>query len=326
MRAPVFWTQGQGGVLAALLSPLGRLYGFATRAKLATTRPWKAPVPVLCIGNLVAGGAGKTPVAIDLGRRLKARGRSVHFLSRGYGGTEKGPVRVDPAVHDARRVGDEPLLLAAHGPTWVARERRSGCAAAADNGADLIIMDDGFQNPYIAKDFSIVVIDGGFGFGNGRLIPAGPLRESPRDGLARAQAVVIIGEDTTGAREIVTGCGLVPLGAHLRPDPQEAEPSTGPVVAFAGIGRPEKFFETVSSQGYALADAVAFPDHHPYGAADLDMLKKIADGHQARLLTTEKDAKRLPEDFLQAVDVLSVRLHWDDETALEGLLDRIGDV
>ncbi len=326
MRAPAFWNPGQGGLGGALLSPLGRLYGLATRVKLATTRPWKASVPVLCIGNLVAGGAGKTPVAIDLGRRLKARGRAVHFLSRGYGGTEKGPVRVDPAVHDARRVGDEPLLLAAHGPTWVARERRAGCAAAADNGADLIIMDDGFQNPYIAKDFSIVVIDGGFGFGNGRLIPAGPLRESVRDGLARAQAAVIIGEDATGAASTVTGCGLSPLTAHLRAETPGPGPDAQPVVAFAGIGRPEKFFETVSSQGYAMADAVPFPDHHPYVPSDLEELKKIAAAHQARLLTTEKDAKRLPEDFLQAVDILPVRLHWDDETALEGLLGTIGDV
>ncbi len=322
MHAPYFWQPGKGGILAQLLAPLGWVYGFATKTKLAMTTPWVSPVPVLCIGNLIAGGAGKTPVALDLGRRLIAKGKNVHFLSRGYGGCEKGPLLVDPGVHTHTRVGDEPLLLAGLAPTWVSRERRAGCMAAAQAGADLIIMDDGFQNPYIAKNFSIIVVDGGYGFGNAKMIPAGPLRESISAGLGRADACVIIGEDTAGVLEIVSGCGLSPLCAKLVPGPLTKD-INAPVIAFAGIGRPEKFFESITKMGCEVASSIAFPDHHPYSDADIASLRDIAAKAGARLLTTGKDAKRLPASFIDEVSVVPLALDWQDKAALEALLDGI---
>lgn len=326
MQTPDFWHPGKGGLLAELLSPLGWVYGFTTRTKIATTTPWASPVPILCVGNLIAGGAGKTPVAMDLGQRLAAQGKAVHFLSRGYGGTEKGPLSVDPDRHSFHQVGDEPLLLAASAPTWVSKDRKPGCLAAASAGADLIIMDDGFQNPYIRKDMSIVVIDGGFGFGNGKLIPAGPLRETVADGLARASAVVIMGEDTTSTVETVSRYAHTPLRAHLVPDDLPAEIKTTPFVAFAGIGRPAKFFDTVAALGCSVVSNIAFPDHHPYNEADMKKLLDTAQKANARLLTTQKDACRLPADFKEKVVVLPVRLAWDDEGALDRWLAGVGDV
>ena len=200
MRAPDFWRRG-GGPLGAVLTPLGWGYGLATRLRLAMANPFKASVPVLCVGNLIAGGAGKTPVTLSLGRRLMDQGRKVHFLSRGYGGRRAGPLRVDPDHHGAREVGDEALLLARCAPAWVARDRPGGCRAAIAGGARAIIMDDGFQNPYLAKDVSLLVVDGAYGFGNGRVMPAGPLREPVEAGLARADALVLIGADGAGVVE-----------------------------------------------------------------------------------------------------------------------------
>ncbi|NQU56654.1 MAG: tetraacyldisaccharide 4'-kinase [Rhodospirillales bacterium] len=323
MQAPDFWQHGKGGLRAQLLAPLGWIYGFATKTKLATTKPWVSSVPILCVGNLVAGGAGKTPVALDLGKRLLAKGKTVHFLSRGYGGCEKGPLLVDSDVHDHARVGDEPLLLAGLAPTWISRERKPGCVAAAQAGADLIIMDDGFQNPYIAKNFSIIVVDGGFGFGNAKMIPAGPLREEISTGLARADSCVVIGEDTAGAYDMISGCGLLPLSATLVASPLPKGISEAPVIAFAGIGRPEKFFNTVSEMGCRVVSTVPFPDHHAYNDADIASLREIAEKSGARLLTTQKDAQRLPASFIDDVMVVAVTLKWSDEATLETLLDKI---
>lgn len=326
MHAPDFWQPGKGGLCAALLSPLGYLYGLATRTKLATTTAWKSPVPILCVGNLIAGGAGKTPVAIDLGQRLTAKGKAVHFLSRGYGGTEKGPLRVDAKAHDYHSVGDEPLLLSHHAPTWVSRERKQGGITAAEAGADLIIMDDGFQNPYIHKNFSLIVVDGSFGFGNSRLIPAGPLRERVADGLARADAVVVIGEDRTNILETVAKYGHTALQARLVPSPLPEDIQGQAVIPFAGIGRPEKFFQTVAGLDCRIVSPIAFADHHPYNDTDMAHLLDTAKKSGAQLLTTEKDACRLPTSFLENVTVLGVSLEWNEKEALESLLDSIGDV
>ncbi len=304
-----------------MLSPIGWIYGLVTQKKLAATKAWMSTVPVICVGNLVAGGAGKTPVALDLGRRFQSKGKSVHFLSRGYGGTEKGLLRVDPAKHDFTVVGDEPLLLAANAPTWVSKERKAGCLAAADAGADIIILDDGFQNPYIHKNFSMIVVDGSYGFGNEKMIPAGPLRESIPDGLSRAQAAVIIGEDTTGSFDIVASNGLSPLRADLVVGELPLDITGKAVIPFTGIGRPEKFFKTVSELDCSIVTTIPFADHHPYKEAELTKLKKMANNANARLLTTEKDAMRLPSSFLDDVGIISITLRWSDEAALDILLD-----
>lgn len=316
MRAPDFWDQPDS-LAARLLTPLSHLYAQATRSRLK--RPgWKAPVPVICIGNLVAGGAGKTPVALAVMALLRARGIDAHFLSRGHGGRLAGPVRVDPAAQGAADVGDEPLLLAQAAPAWVARDRAAGARAAVAAGAQTIVMDDGFQNPGLAKDLSLIVVDGGYGFGNGLVMPAGPLREPVADGLARAQAAVLVGADRCGALAAI-GARLPVLAASL--EPQDGARFAGRLVlAFAGIGRPEKFFETLRALEALLVDAVAFPDHHPYGAAEIAGLVERAQAQGATPVTTRKDWVRLPAELKSGIEVLDIALAWQDRTAIDRLL------
>ncbi len=310
--SPEFWTRD--GLAAHLLEPLGWANAAAGAARRAWVRPFRAPVPVVCVGNVVAGGAGKTPVALSLASRLAVR--RPHFLSRGYGGSAAGPLAVDLRRHDAAAVGDEALLLAAAAPCWIARDRIAGARAAAAGGAGLIIMDDGFQNPSLAKDVSLLVVDGAYGFGNGRLMPAGPLRERVASALARAAAVVVMGADAAGIVAQLGGAtvlraDLVPVGgADLG----------GPVVAFAGIGRPAKFFATLESVGVVIVGRHAFPDHHPYREDELARLAASADAAGARLVTTAKDAVRLPLSWRARVVVLAVEVRWADEAALAAVL------
>lgn len=320
MRAPDFWRRP--GVASALLAPAGWLFGFATRLRLQMTTPWRAPVRVLCVGNLVAGGAGKTPVAINLGARLAKHGAKVHFLGRGYGGAATGPLRVDSKAHDAATVGDEALLLARVAPTWIARDRVAGVRAAAD-GADVVVMDDGFQDPVVAKDLSVLVVDGGYGFGNRRVIPAGPLREPVEAALARAQALAVVGADKAGIVDdaAVRAQGIPILRAAVTPGPEAARLKGQRVVAFAGIGRPEKFFTTLEALGCRVAAARAFADHHPFSDGDIQRLKAEGRDRDARLVTTEKDAVRLPAASRDGVEVLTIALAWSDEAALDALLE-----
>jgi tetraacyldisaccharide 4'-kinase len=289
------------------------------RLRRRMTSPQTVPAPVICVGNLVAGGAGKTPVALALGERLRVQGAAVHFLSRGYGGRARGPLRVDPDRHTAAEVGDEPLLLARTAPTWVARDRVSGATAAVQAGAQLIVMDDGFQNPSLKKDLSLLVIDGGYGFGNGRVMPAGPLREPLADGLARADAVVLIGPDQCGV-EAMLPPSLPLLRAVLAP--VSAALAGRKVLAFAGIARPEKFFATLQSMGCHIAAQRAFPDHHPYREEEITALIEAAQHADAVPVTTEKDAARLPPAFKSRIETLPVALRWRDEGAVDRLLSR----
>lgn len=317
MKAPDFWQRG--GAPAALLKPLSLGYAAAAALRRTLSTARRAPVPVLCVGNLTAGGAGKTPVAISLGERLIARGRTVHFLSRGYGGKEPGPVQVDPDVHRADDVGDEPLLLARTAPCWVARNRIAGAIAAAAAGAEVVVMDDGFQNPTIHKDLSLVVIDGETGVGNGRLIPAGPLREPVRRGLRRADAVVVLGPNKAGMTAMVPR-EMPLLHAMLAPDASD-DLAGAAVFAFAGIGRPEKFFETLESIGCRLLGRESFPDHHPYTEAEIDRLIDRARQTEAVPVTTEKDYPRLPDSAKAVVRTLPVTVAWKDDEALDHLLE-----
>jgi tetraacyldisaccharide 4'-kinase len=316
MKAPEFWRED--GVLPTLLSPLslGLLAGAALRRM--TTQPYDAPVPLVCVGNLVAGGAGKTPVAIALGRLLAARGKAVHFLSRGYGGRHAGPLRVDPAQHSARDVGDEPLLLAAAAPSWVARDRGAGAKAAVDAGAEIIVMDDGFQNPSIRKDLSILVVDGGYGFGNGRVMPAGPLREPLDAGLARADAIVLMEPDAVGIAQTLPAHRPL-LRATIAPT-RTSDLSGRAVFAFAGIARPEKFFATLEDLGAIIVGRQGFDDHHDYSDADIAALLAAAENRGAVPVTTEKDAMRLPASVRATVEVLPVSVRWRDEAAVQSLL------
>jgi tetraacyldisaccharide 4'-kinase len=315
MRAPEFWHRG--GPMSVLLAPLGWAYGAVTRSRMAGTKPIRAGVPVLCIGNLTAGGTGKTPVALDIGARLVKRGAAVHFLSRGYGGTISGPHRVDEGQDNARAVGDEALLLAAVAPTWIGGDRVASAHAAVAAGAGVLVMDDGFQNPGLAKDFSILVVDGAEGFGNERLIPAGPLRETVAAGVARAQAMVILGEDRTGVGKRIAGPRI--LAAAVEPGPGAENLADQPVVAFAGIGRPAKFFDTLRDMKCDVRSAHAFADHHLYRDDEIARLEMAARNAGAILVTTAKDALRLPKGH--GATVLPISIRWADEDAIDRILD-----
>lgn len=320
MRPPEFWKADASGrdtalALRALLTPLSWAYAFAAAHRIRTTISRHAPVPVICIGNLTVGGAGKTPIA----RAIRAKlGSNAHTLSRGYGGRVEGPLRVTPDMA-ASEVGDEPLLHARDGAAWIARDRLAGALAAAQAGAHAIIMDDGFQNPTLAKDLSIVAVDPGYGVGNGQVFPAGPLRERLADGLARADAIVLL--HPQGAEQVEQEWlqGFAKPILHARLEPSGIIPD-GPLVAFAGLARPEKFFDTLTSMGAKLADAVPFPDHHPFSDDDLKHLEALAKEHGARLITTEKDAARLSPEWRARVAILPVAARFADDAALENLL------
>lgn len=314
-HAPDFWTKS--GSLSDFLLPFAWGHTGIALARRMLVRSKHMRVPVLCVGNLVAGGAGKTPVVLSLVQILSAAGQVPHILSRGYGGSLPGPVLVDPDRHSAAEVGDEPLLLAQAAPTWIGRDRVASAEAAISQGASLLLLDDGFQNPSLHQDLALLVIDGEYGLGNGRVIPAGPLREPARHGLARAQAVIVMGDDKNN----LPLAGKVVLTARVVPC--DATPLTGKkVIAFAGIGIPQKFFATLKKAGAVLVGEHGFPDHHPYRDTELADLAREASEKRAALMTTEKDLVRLDRRWRQKITALKVAVVWDDRAALIALLER----
>jgi tetraacyldisaccharide 4'-kinase len=294
VRAPSFWWR-EADTAAALLAPAAGVYGAVAAARLRQAGA-PAGVPVLCVGNPTLGGSGKTPTALALSRLLIAAGERPWLLSRGYGGQLSGPVTVDPRHHRAADVGDEPLLLAQCAPTIVARDRVAGARAARAAGASVIVMDDGFQNPALAKDLSILVVDARRGVGNGRVFPAGPLRAPLAAQLARAQAMLLIGEGPAAAPMAAAAAahGLALFHGRLVPDAAAVAALEGQrVLAFAGIGDPDKFFATLADAGIEATVRRGFPDHHPYTGADAAALMAEADRAGLPLVTTEKDFARL---------------------------------
>jgi tetraacyldisaccharide 4'-kinase len=337
-RPPAFWQHGVRSPWAVLLAPLGAAVAAVTARRIA--RPgWRAPVPVICCGNVTVGGAGKTTLALNLVARLRARGVAVHVLLRGYGGAVAGGDRgirhgadggLPRGVHrvapgdPAALVGDEALLLARVAPTWVGADRAASARAAVAAGAAVLLLDDGLQNPTLIKDLSLLVVDGASGFGNGHVLPAGPLREPVLAGAARCQAAVLIGTDATGAA-VQLPVGLPVLHARLEQGPEIADLVGRPVVAFAGIARPEKFFDGLAQGGVSVVARRPFPDHYAYTMREIQDIVETAARLGATAVTTPKDAVRLPPALLGQVRVVGVRLVWDDAVAIERLLEVAGD-
>jgi tetraacyldisaccharide 4'-kinase len=355
VRDPAFWWIEHSD-LAALLAPVGACYGVFVARHMA--RPGrKAPVPVICIGNFTLGGAGKTPTAIAFARILLESGRRPFFLSRGYGGRVAGPVRIDsphPTLHPWERerpartledaggtpalpggregwgdVGDEPLLLARVAPTIVARDRPAGAKAAAEGGADTIIMDDGLQNPSLDKDLAIAVVDGRRGIGNGRVFPAGPLRAPLEAQFDHIHAVLLVGSASPAAERAVDAAqrrGVPVFRGDLHPAPDVVAALVGkPVLAFAGIADPDKFFATLETHGIPATVRKPFPDHHRYAAEDISALVACAGRNGLRLVTTEKDMARLRGDpaaidLIERSAVLPVTLTFREETAVRTIV------
>lgn len=321
LKRPKFWTS-RYHILAQCLRPIAYIYQQIIWLKCRNITPLKAGKPVICIGNATVGGTGKTPVAIAVGMYLRMQGLNVAFLSRGYGGSYSGCMRVDFFQHHARVVGDEPLLLSRVAPVFICQNRAEAAKQAVAEGADILVMDDGLQHPYLHKDLSIMVVDGQEGFGNGYTLPAGPLREPLASALGKVDAVITIGKDHSDSAK---QCAAIEkqLQASLAPADIEGFQSCQ-YIAFAGIGRPEKFFSSLEQIGINPIACKAFPDHYYYSLADLKALKEQAEKEQAILITTEKDYVRLPELYKQQVVAVPVMLEWAEghEEAFGQLLDQ----
>jgi tetraacyldisaccharide 4'-kinase len=313
-QAPEFWSHQ--GLIPKTLSPLSPLTSWMTARRVAQPG-WPAPIPVICCGNATVGGAGKTTVVIDLAKRL----RDSHILTKGYGGSGNSLRRVSPD-DSVETVGDEPLLLAQIAPTWRCADRARGARVAIEAGAKVVIMDDGLQNPTLAKTLSLLIIDGVSGFGNGRTLPAGPLREPIEAAVARCQAAVLVGDDE--ANVIARLPPELPiLFADLAQDRSVDDLVGQKILPFTGIGRPEKFFKPLRDAGAILVQSRAFPDHHPYTLAECHDLLKVAQHYDSRLVTTPKDAVRLPTAFSKDVAVVGVELRWRDISLLNEILSGI---
>lgn len=320
MRAPKFWQRPDVGTMATLLRPASALYGVIAARRLR--RPGiRLDVPVICIGNFTAGGTGKTPVALSITRALLGRGLHPALLSRGFGRAGHGLLKVDPVHHSALEVGDEPLLLAEVAPTFVAADRLAGARAALAEGANVLVMDDGLQNPSLAKALSLGVVDASAGFGNGCVMPAGPLRAPLADQWPLVDGLVIIGAGGDAIATMAAAHGKFVLRALLQPDIATCARLQGrKLVAFAGIGRPEKFHTTLREAGCKVSAFRGFGDHHRFSVGDLADLRALAAVRNAQLVTTSKDYVRLPADARRDVMALPVELVFSEPDKFDALL------
>lgn len=318
MKAPGFWNEK--GIISDLLIPFSVIYFFFIRLREFFSKPAKSPIPVICIGNAIAGGAGKTPVAIAIGKYLSKKGHKFSFITRGYGGRLNGPVEVKPDIHSAEDVGDEALLLARIAPCFVSVNRHAGAEVAAKSGSKTVILDDGLQNNSIIKNLSILVVDGGYGFGNKLVIPAGPLRDSLHKTISKCKFAVVIGEDENKLipfleKRLEVFIVTVEYIGNINPEGRK-------FIAFAGIARPEKFFNTLRKNGFSLVETINYADHYPFGRKEVEELLARAKNLDAELITTEKDHVRLPEEFKDKILTLNIEIKFPDE-ALDKILSDI---
>jgi tetraacyldisaccharide 4'-kinase len=326
--APDFWWRNEPTAAALALWPVSRIWGAAAAWRMAKAGGYRAPVAVVCIGNFVVGGAGKTPTAIALARMARGRGLRPGLLASGYGGAATAPILVDPATSTADQVGDEALLLAAVAPTVVSRDRAAGAKRLVEENVDIIIMDDGFQNPSLIHDLAIVAVDAAMGVGNGRVIPAGPLRAPLKPQITRADALLVIGngEAADPLVRAAARAGTATLRARIKPT-RVKEWRKEPILAFAGIGHPEKFFATLKDTHAPVARTLSFPDHYSYGEADAVKLLEMADTEKLRLVTTEKDMVRLAgkpgalAKLRERIEPFHVILEFDNPVAVSEMLD-----
>ena len=324
VRAPDFWWSANS-VCARMLHPAALIYGAVSGRKMQRRPDYVSMLPVICVGNFVAGGAGKTPVALALAEVLACAGKRPGFLSRGYGGSAKGPIVVDPLHHSAAEVGDEPLLLAKRALTLVAKDRIVGARALERSEIDGIILDDGFQNPGLKKSQSWIVVDGAVGVGNGRCIPAGPLRAPLERQLPQADMVVIMGDGPGGdaLAKICARAGITTIGASLTPS-FDVGLRDRQLLAYCGIGRPEKFFNTLSEAGMHVSKQVAFADHHVISESEARDLLSQARSANAVPVTTEKDFVRMKhatgpaqKDLVAASHIIRVTCRFDNEVLIQ---------
>jgi tetraacyldisaccharide 4'-kinase len=309
MKAPSFWNSDN--FFSRILSPLGWLWALGSILRQKTKIPYKVPIPVIVVGNIGLGGSGKTPVALA----LHAIFENSCYLSKGYGRRHRDILRVNPQLHEAQRVGDEPLILAREAPCWVSNDRVKGAKMALSQGAQCLILDDGFQDPSLHKSLSIIVVDGTIGFGNQRCFPAGPLRESLKRGLSRTDCVVIMGEDYYGIQKY---CPSIPVfHAKLVPIIDKNSIKNKKIIAFAGIAYPHKFFDTLKELGVNVIETISYEDHYFYEDSDLEKLQQQAYFRDAVLMTTEKDWVRLTKDWKNKIDYLPMKLEWQDDDSPE---------
>lgn len=318
MRAPQFWYEPNTWK-AKFLYPLGYFYNLLTLLRGKLAKPQSYSCLTICIGNLNVGGTGKTPTTIALAQHFLKKGLQVHVVSRGYKGKFQGTFLVDPQKHKSDEVGDEPLLMSEFTSVWVSNKRKNGIAAAENAGAQIVLLDDGFQDPSFHKDFSLIVVDGEKGFGNKKCMPAGPLRENIVQGFKRADALVIVGQRIYKFDTFPTHLKII--HSTLKPIETGMNWKEGKYLAFAGIADPSKFFKTLRSLGANLIDCVALSDHQNLDGQVLKRLERKANSAHAQLVTTEKDAVRLSNTFRKKVLSLPVRIEFDDKNELENLFN-----
>lgn len=316
-KAPKFWQTDS--FLSRFLRPFSWVYHFLARWKESKRTAQKVSVPVICVGNLVMGGAGKTPMVISIVKILQELGHHPHILSRGYGGYFREVAKVDNIKNSYLQVGDEPLLLSQYAPTWIGVSRVEAARAAIAEGASILVMDDGLQSSRLIKDFSIIVVDTIQGLGNNKVFPAGPLREPIHRGLERAQAIVFLGNQDRFKKPKILNSFPIQFTASLQAN-FALEPQT--VVAFAGIGCPEKFLVTLESQGFVVKEFIDYADHHPYTIVDMRRLLRLSKIHKSPLITTEKDHFRIPPSYRKSVLTLPVSLQFDQLENFKELLKK----